>query len=315
MRWELDILPDDVTYVPTRLRRTITVRDMYSFHYYEFSSAYFGIEEAHDFWEMVYADSGSILCTAEDRSVRLSQGQAILHPPNRRHNIHALSIDGSACVFSFSCKELDPEMFFAKALNMDAEQRCLIGSIYQEGRALFRPPYNVLRQSKPEKAEGPFPFGIEQLIKNMIENLLLLIVRDQLLGADCEKPGYRFEQVVVRRRNHDNEKFITEKVIQLMRENVNGKLSIREICQSTAFSESHIHNVFKKQTGLSVMHYFNKLKIDRAKQLIGDRRHNFTQISSMLGFSSVHHFSHAFRSFVHMSPTEYERSVKMQALL
>jgi len=32
MRWELDILPDDVTYVPTRLRRTITVRDMYSFH-------------------------------------------------------------------------------------------------------------------------------------------------------------------------------------------------------------------------------------------------------------------------------------------
>ena len=95
---------------------------------------------------------------------------------------------------------------------------------------------------------------------------------------------------------------------------VNGKLSIRKSASRPRLRE-HIHNVFKKQTGLSVMHYFNKLKIDRAKQLIGDRRHNFTQISSMLGFSSVHHFSHAFRSFVHMSPTEYERSVKMQALL
>jgi AraC-like DNA-binding protein len=288
---------------------------MFSFHYYEFASTYFGVEESHEFWEMAYADSGSILCTAEDREVRLTQGQAILHPPGHRHNIQALSIDGSACVFAFSCKELDADMFFGKALNLDAEQRCLVGSIYQEGRRLFRPPYNVLRQGKLERRAGPHPFGSEQLIKNMIENLLMLIVRDQLDEWCCEEPGARSEQVVVRRRSRDNEKHITETVIALMRACLCEKLSVRDICRQTAFSESHIHSVFKKQTGHSVMHYFNKLKIDRAKQLIGERQHTFTQISAMLGFSTVHHFSNVFRSYVHMSPTEYERSVKMHALL
>jgi len=58
------------------------------------------------------------------------------------------------------------------------------------------------------------------------------------------------------------------------------------------------------------MEYFAGMKIKQAKQLIRDETYNMTEISGMLGFSSVHYFSKAFKKTTGMSPTEYARSVK-----
>lgn len=53
------------------------------------------------------------------------------------------------------------------------------------------------------------------------------------------------------------------------------------------------------------------MKMEAARGLIREGQLNITEISSRLGFSSVHYFSRRFKKLTGMTPTEYARSVKM----
>jgi YesN/AraC family two-component response regulator len=61
---------------------------------------------------------------------------------------------------------------------------------------------------------------------------------------------------------------------------------------------------------ISVMEYFTMLKIEEAKLLIREGDYNFTQISRILGYQSVHYFSRLFKKKTDMTLSEYASSVK-----
>ena len=58
-----------------------------------------------------------------------------------------------------------------------------------------------------------------------------------------------------------------------------------------------------------------KLKIDKAKQLISEDIYTVTEISEILGYSTIHYFSRHFKRITGMSPSQYAKSVKTKALL
>ena len=60
-----------------------------------------------------------------------------------------------------------------------------------------------------------------------------------------------------------------------------------------------------------MLDHFSRMKMDAARRLIREGQLNITEISSRLGFSSVHYFSRRFKKLTGMTPTEYARSVKM----
>ncbi len=57
------------------------------------------------------------------------------------------------------------------------------------------------------------------------------------------------------------------------------------------------------------MEYYMDLKMKEAKKLIREKNYSVSQISDMLGYSSVHIFSRAFKKAVGMSPTAYSKSI------
>lgn len=58
------------------------------------------------------------------------------------------------------------------------------------------------------------------------------------------------------------------------------------------------------------MEYFGSMKIEKAQELIREGRHNFTEISALLGYTSIHYFSRHFKKVTGMTPSEYASSVK-----
>lgn len=298
-------------YIFTDLQRALLIDSIISFHYYDFRPNYVGENESHNFWEMVYVDAGKIVCHAGEDFVPLSPGEAVFHPPSEVHNLHTDDSSCSICILSFSCRQLDPALFHARAVRFGKDETAIVGMIYKEGNVLFKPPYNLLRQAQLFKREE-VPFGAEQILRNLMENLMVLVVRGikeyarQSKGADAG-PSVR--------RQHFSEDLIAERIVGFLKSNLHRKLSIREICQVTAFSPSHIEGVFKRQVGESAMRHFNRLKIDKAKRMIGEGKYTVTQISAALGFSSIHYFSRVFHNFVNMYPMEYAKSVKKTGLL
>jgi len=61
---------------------------------------------------------------------------------------------------------------------------------------------------------------------------------------------------------------------------------------------------------MSIMEYFKQLKIKEAKVLIRENNHNFTEISEILGYNSIHYFSRIFKNETGMTLSEYDNSVK-----
>ncbi len=95
-----------------------------------------------------------------------------------------------------------------------------------------------------------------------------------------------------------------------MQENVAGNLTFAQVCRYSAQSATNLKTVFKSVTGMGVMEYYRKLKIDAAKRLMREGHHNITQIADQLGYTSVHYFSRHFKRATGMTPSEYSLSIQ-----
>ena len=57
------------------------------------------------------------------------------------------------------------------------------------------------------------------------------------------------------------------------------------------------------------MEYYSELKTKEAKKLIREKNYSINQISELLGYSSIHIFSRAFKKATGMAPTEYGKTI------
>jgi transcriptional regulator GlxA family with amidase domain len=60
----------------------------------------------------------------------------------------------------------------------------------------------------------------------------------------------------------------TEAAIHFMRENIENRITLDDVLKYVGYSQSHFSALFKKNTGMSPLAYFNKLKIERACELL-----------------------------------------------
>ena len=95
--------------------------------------------------------------------------------------------------------------------------------------------------------------------------------------------------------------------IKYMKDNIRNSLTFENILMNVNIGETYFKKLFKKKTGFSVMHYFKEMKVKEAKKLIDNTDMSFTQISSYLGYDSIHYFSRQFKTITGMSPTQYKQ--------
>ena len=101
-----------------------------------------------------------------------------------------------------------------------------------------------------------------------------------------------------------------ETIEKFLINNVYNKLTLQDICDVFLISKSYLCKIFKEQIGESPIDYLTGLKMKEAKRLTRSNQYNVTQISNLLAYSSIQHFSRMFKKVVGSSPSEYENSVK-----
>lgn len=288
-----------MSFVPCLLERPLEIRSIYTVHYFEYTRDYAFAGESHDFWELLYVDKGSVRVTADEYCHDLSRGQIIFHAPGE---FHALSSNGvtapNLVVVSFPCPSPAMDFFRGHLTTLGSEERLLLGRIIRESQGLFSTPLNDPGTRSMVRRDNA-PFGSEQLLAAALEELLIRLIR-QGDSIPALQPS-------VRHQTADR----TQQIIEYLEQRLDQSLSIRQICHDNLIGRAQLERCFHQQTGSGVIDYFNRLKIDAARQMIREGHLNVTQISSKLGFSSVHYFSRRFKTVTGMSPSEYARSVKM----
>jgi len=68
---------------------------------------------------------------------------------------------------------------------------------------------------------------------------------------------------------------------------------------------SYLSYFFKEQTGENFIDYLNKVRIEKAKELLKDSSMSLSEIASQVGYSNAGYFNRIFKKIVGITPGQY----------
>ncbi len=100
---------------------------------------------------------------------------------------------------------------------------------------------------------------------------------------------------------------IINDALAYIKNNLDKELSLEEVANAIHVSKSHLSNLFSKCIGNSFSHHVNKLKIEKAKELLTKTKLSIMDITVECGFNSQSYFSRVFSGFEGMTPNQYRK--------
>ncbi len=286
------------TYFQHKLSNLISISKIVTIHYFEFEKNFQTKGEAHDFWELVYAEKESLLCSANGEKIVLEQGEILFHKPNEFHTLAANGKNApNVFILSFVCKSESINFFENKKFMLSPHLAKFIYSILDEGRRTFDIPYSDPNLKKMKLLAAP-TLGGEQLIKNYLEIFLINLLREQTETAQGNATFLPFKELSAKPIND---------VMAVLKENVYADLSIEDICRKTAYSKAYLFRIFKAKTGKTIMRCFVEMKIKEAKQLLRENELSVREISERLAFSTPDYFTKTFKKVTGLTPLAYKK--------
>jgi AraC-like DNA-binding protein len=99
----------------------------------------------------------------------------------------------------------------------------------------------------------------------------------------------------------------SSRVIHYMQENLEKNLSLSQLSAYFTYSPSHFSMLFQKETGVSPINYFIRLKIQKACQYIALTNLKLNEIATKLGFEEPAYFTRIFTKIMGISPSAYRK--------
>jgi AraC-like DNA-binding protein len=96
-----------------------------------------------------------------------------------------------------------------------------------------------------------------------------------------------------------------EKIIEMMREDVRGELSLSACAQSVNLSVWRLCHIFKSDVGMPPMRYLRLLRMERAKDLLESSFLSVKEIAYRVGLNDESHFVRDFKATYGSSPACY----------
>ena len=282
------------------IRREIEIKGFHSIYYFEFGKDFSHPPEKHDFWEMVYVDSGEINAVTDGLGQTLSQGQVIFHRPLEVHaHISNRIVSNNMLVVSFSSPSEGMEFFDRKVFTLGKTARTLLSLFIREaGAALGEIPSDYTNRNPLDFSSAPL--GSLQLLECYLTEFLLVLMRGEDAGSRLKRSEDARELA---------QTSLAELIADYLAENVYSSLALTDLCRRFFMGKSQLSKLFGEQMGMSPIEYFHKLKIAEAKKLLDEEGASVTAVSDALGYTGIHIFSRAFKREVGISPSEYRKKL------
>jgi AraC-like DNA-binding protein/quercetin dioxygenase-like cupin family protein len=282
------------------IRREIVIEGFNSIYYFEFGKNFSHPPEKHNFWEMVYVDSGEINAVTDGIGRTLSQGEIIFHRPMEIHaHISNRVVPNNMLVVSFSAGGDAMEVFDKKIFTLGKTEKTLLSLFIKEAKVALGEIPNEYSNKNPLDFSRA-PTGSLQLLECYLTELLLVLMRSENAVSGAKKTENARELA---------ESSITELIITYLKDNVYDRLTLTDICNRFFMGKSQLCKLFDEQVGEGPIEYYLGLKIAEAKRLLREDGLSVSKISDMLGYSSIHNFSRAFKKAVGASPSDYKKRI------
>ena len=99
---------------------------------------------------------------------------------------------------------------------------------------------------------------------------------------------------------------------EFVQAHVEETISLEQVVEHVHVSRFYFCKLFKKATGLTLTEYIARVRVERAKTLLGDPSRRISEIVFASGFGSIPQFNSVFKRHVGMPPSEYRESLLSQ---
>ncbi len=137
----------------------------------------------------------------------------------------------------------------------------------------------------------------ENIFINAQTQILLLYSLDCMLGEKEESFSCKFLA-----NEADREKII--KAREILLQHIGEPLTIKALSRKVAINECYLKKGFKEMFSTTIFDFYQSQRMEHAKYLLYDKGLSVTEVSSMLGYSSISHFSTAFKKHTGLKPCE-----------
>ncbi|MBS4206875.1 response regulator [Bacillus sp. FJAT-50079] len=98
--------------------------------------------------------------------------------------------------------------------------------------------------------------------------------------------------------------------VKFIEENFNDEtLSLQKVTTFVELSSAYFSRTFKEETGLSFIQFVTKVRMEKAKNLLGNPYLKSYEVAEFIGYPDYAHFSKVFKKYSGTSPNEYRRNL------
>ena len=187
--------------------------------------------------------------------------------------------------------------------------------------------FNVIPNSNGEK----YISTVENLIKtgnrvknipkihNMIDDILSEVKQMDYLYYD--RVGYFISEILIEiirayspnikktySKNEISESILISQIIEYIDDNILTLKNLGQIEKVFNYSYNYISVVFAKTMTFSLNDYYRKVKMEKAQEIL-KKEVSITEVSEMLGYSSIHTFSRAFKQYFGYTPSSFIKTL------
>lgn len=140
--------------------------------------------------------------------------------------------------------------------------------------------------------------SLENIYINAQTQMLLLYSLDCMLGEkEIDVINCKFLA-----NEADREKIIKSREILI--QHIGEPITIKELSRKVAINECYLKKGFKEMFGTTIFDFYQSQRMEHAKYLLYEKGLSVTEVSLMLGYSSISHFSTAFKKHTGLKPCE-----------
>lgn len=97
------------------------------------------------------------------------------------------------------------------------------------------------------------------------------------------------------------------KAREVLLQNIGEPITIKALSRKVAMNECYLKKGFKEMFGTTIFDFYQSQRMEHAKYLLYEKGLNVTEVSVLLGYSSISHFSTAFKKHTGLKPCELLR--------
>lgn len=138
----------------------------------------------------------------------------------------------------------------------------------------------------------------EEIAQLVFEQLIFQLLQIQTPCIRENQPGMPMK------RNMDNLQGVVKEIVRYINDHYVEEFALENLSSVLRYNKTYLCKLFKDATGITIVNYLNYVRVSRAYDLICYTSNSISNISLMVGYSSVHYFARIFKRICGLPPGE-----------